>query len=84
MGACDGDDHGLRLRAAAVGIVYDKFQHAQKFYVSHADDILSLAMDAAGKFVATGEQGARPRVHVWSAMDCQSICVLPLVHTCVV
>ena len=75
--SCKGE---IVYHAAGVGIVYDKFQHAQKYYINHDDDILCLAADPTGRFVATGEEGPRPRVHVWSAMDGQAIIVLPHFH----
>lgn len=40
---------------AAVGVVLNKSQRSQKFYVGHGDDILSLAVHPAKDIVATGE-----------------------------
>ncbi len=49
-------------------------------YSGHDDDIVSLAVDPTGNFVATGQLGARPRVHIWDSESGARLCVLPLVH----
>jgi WD40 repeat protein len=46
----------------------------------HDDDIVSLAVDPSGNFVATGQLGAKPRVHIWDSESGSRLCVLPLVH----
>ena len=42
---------------AAVGIVYNRDRHSQKFYLGHTDDILCLAIHPAKDIVATGQVG---------------------------
>ena len=42
---------------AAVGIVYNRDRHSQKFYLGHTDDILCLANHPAKDIVATGQVG---------------------------
>jgi WD40 repeat protein len=54
--------------AASVGIIYDKSNNTQSYYVGHDDDITCLAIDETGKYVATGQRGRVPRVHLWSAL----------------
>jgi WD40 repeat protein len=46
----------------------------------HDDDIVSLAIDPTCNFVATGQLGAKPRVHVWDSESGCRIVQLPLVH----
>ena len=40
---------------AAVGIVYHREKHAQRFYTEHTDDILSLAIHPVKDTIATGQ-----------------------------
>lgn len=65
---------------AAVGVIYDKVKHRQKFYQGHTDDIVAMAVDPTGNFVATGQQGRRPRVHVWDSESGASLCVMSTFH----
>ena len=41
--------------AAAVGIVYNKTTHSQKFFLGHTDDIMCLAIHPDRHLVATGQ-----------------------------
>lgn len=46
---------------AAVGIVYNKTTHTQKFFLGHTDDIMCLAIHPDRNLVATGQvRLARP------------------------
>jgi len=74
------DDGDIMYSSAGVGISYDKANHTQKHYVGHDDDIISLAVSPNGAFVATGQMGKRPHVHVWDAATCAEVCVLPRFH----
>jgi len=67
--------------SAAIGIIYNSVTHSQKFYIGHDDDIISLAVSPDRQFVATGQLGKKPSVHVWDAATGQGICVLPSFHT---
>ena len=40
---------------AAVGIIYNRDRHSQRFYLGHTDDILCLAIHPAKDIVATGQ-----------------------------
>lgn len=40
---------------AAVGIVYNRQQNTQRFYLGHDDDILCLAIHPLKDYVATGQ-----------------------------
>ena len=59
--------------AASVGIIYSKKLHSQNFYTGHSDDIVCMAMHPEGKYVATGQVGKMPMVHVWNAMTGQLV-----------
>ena len=67
--------------SAAVGIVYSKKMHRQQFYVGHTSDIVCLAIDPSGRFVATGDAASVPRVHIWNAMTGQLVKTLRPFHT---
>jgi microtubule-associated protein-like 6 len=66
--------------SAGVGIIYNSVEHSQKFYVGHDDDIISLAVSPDHQYVATGQLGKKPQVHVWDATTGQAICKLPQFH----
>ena len=42
---------------AAVGVVYNRQQNTQRFYLGHDDDILCLAVHPVRDLVATGQVG---------------------------
>lgn len=67
--------------AGAVGVVHDLGSNSQTFFAHHRHDIISLAMSHDGRYVATGEAAAAPRVRVWDAAAGVEIAELPLVHT---
>ncbi|GMH44987.1 hypothetical protein BSKO_12944 [Bryopsis sp. KO-2023] len=50
---------------AAVGIVYSKDSHQQKFFLGHDDDILCANITTDRKRMATGQCGKDPCVIVW-------------------
>ena len=45
------------FHVAAVGVVYNRDRHTQRFYSAHTDDILCLAIHPANDFIATGQVG---------------------------
>lgn len=46
---------------AAVCIVYNRLQHAQRFYLGHDDDVLSLTVHPLKDLVASAQVGPRRR-----------------------
>lgn len=40
---------------AAVGVVYNRQLHSQRFYLGHDDDILSLSIHPLKDYAATGQ-----------------------------
>ena len=40
---------------AAVGVIYNKQTHSQRFYLGHDDDILCLALHPLKDIIATGQ-----------------------------
>lgn len=68
--------------AAALGIVYNPkvTNQRQRFFDSHTDDVLSLAMHPQGKVVATGEIGRTPKIIVWDSETSGSLAVLKGFH----
>lgn len=53
---------------AAVAVVYNRLQHSQRFYLSHDDDILSLAVHPLKDYAASAQVGnhilKNPHIHV--------------------
>ncbi|XP_037073170.1 echinoderm microtubule-associated protein-like 5 [Pollicipes pollicipes] len=66
----------LVYHLAALGIVYDPTTNGMRFYNHHTDDILCLAMQPGTDVVATGQMGAQPTIHVWSADSLETLSVL--------
>ncbi|XP_061915415.1 echinoderm microtubule-associated protein-like 6 isoform X1 [Entelurus aequoreus] len=62
---------------AAVGVVYNRHLHKQRFYLGHDDDILSLALHPLKDYAATGQVGRNPTIHVW---DVQTLTCLSLLR----
>ncbi|KAI1896973.1 hypothetical protein AGOR_G00100430 [Albula goreensis] len=60
---------------AAVAVVYNRQQHTQRFYLGHDDDILSLAVHPLKDYVATGQVGRDPAIHIWDVqtLNCLSL-----------
>ncbi|XP_047191015.1 echinoderm microtubule-associated protein-like 6 isoform X1 [Scophthalmus maximus] len=60
---------------AAVGVVYNRQLHSQRFYLGHNDDILSLSIHPLKDYAATGQVGRDPAIHVWDiqTMKCLSL-----------
>jgi hypothetical protein len=46
---------------AAVAVVYNRQQHAQRLYLGHDDDILSLTIHPVKDYVATGQVCVSPQ-----------------------
>ncbi|XP_030627441.1 echinoderm microtubule-associated protein-like 6 isoform X2 [Chanos chanos] len=61
---------------AAVGVVYNRQQHTQRFYLGHDDDILCLTVHPIKDFVATGQVGRDPAVHVWDIQTLKCLSLL--------
>jgi WD40 repeat protein len=59
--------------AAAVGIVYNKATHTQRFFMGHDDDIQCLAVHPNRLWVATGQMGKDPAVLVWDSGSMQQL-----------
>eukprot|EP00899_Mesostigma_viride_P025393 jgi/Mesvir1/6038/Mv00777-RA.4 len=57
----------LAYYVAAVGIVYNREAHAQRFFTGHNDDIKCMAMHPNSQLVATGQVGKLPYLCVWDA-----------------
>ena len=66
--------------SAALGVIYKKESHGQRFFSKHRGDVVSLAMDRSGHFVATGEIGKRPSIHIWNAVTASLICSFENFH----
>ncbi|XP_063080185.1 echinoderm microtubule-associated protein-like 5 [Engraulis encrasicolus] len=65
---------------AAVGVVYNRTNQSQRFYLGHDDDILSLAIHPLKDHIATGQVGRDACVHVWDAELLKPLAVLRGIH----
>eukprot|EP00795_Rhopilema_esculentum_P003114 gene3114-1413_t len=65
---------------AAVGVVYNKQTHSQRFYLGHDDDILCLAIHPMKDIIATGQVGRDATVHIWDAEKCEVLSILKGQH----
>ncbi|XP_068597059.1 echinoderm microtubule-associated protein-like 6 [Brachionichthys hirsutus] len=65
---------------AAVGVVYSREQHSQRFYLGHDDDILSLSIHPLKDYAATGQVGRDPAVHVWDIQTLECLSLLKGFH----
>eukprot|EP00741_Cyanophora_paradoxa_P015979 tig00000042_g15425.t1 len=68
----DGATDQIVYHAAALGIVYDKGGHSQRFFQGHDDDVLALAVHPDGYTVATGQVGKKAPICVWDARNPQA------------
>uniref|UniRef100_A0A3P8RL66 EMAP like 5 n=1 Tax=Amphiprion percula TaxID=161767 RepID=A0A3P8RL66_AMPPE len=65
---------------AAVGVVYNRQQNTQRFYMGHDDDILCLAIHPLKDFVATGQVGRDSSIHIWDTETLKPMSVLKGFH----
>lgn len=66
-------DGCIAYHAAAVGVVYDKEDHQQRFFNKHIDDITAMAFCSDERKVATGEVGPKPSIYIWDGCTMQEI-----------
>ncbi|XP_048456030.1 echinoderm microtubule-associated protein-like 5 [Rhincodon typus] len=52
---------------AAVGIVYNRQQNVQRFYLGHDDDIVCLAIHPLKDYISTGQVSRDSAIHIWDA-----------------
>ena len=74
----DGD---IVYHVAALGVVYTSSTHKQRFYSAHTDDILCLSLHPSHDYVATGQIGRDPAVHVWDAGTMETLSILKGEHS---
>uniref|UniRef100_A0A8P0TKY6 EMAP like 5 n=1 Tax=Canis lupus familiaris TaxID=9615 RepID=A0A8P0TKY6_CANLF len=65
---------------AAVGVIYNRQQNTQRFYLGHDDDILCLAIHPLKDYVATGQVGRDPSIHIWDTETIKPLSVLKGCH----
>uniref|UniRef100_A0AAY4A246 Echinoderm microtubule-associated protein-like 5 n=1 Tax=Denticeps clupeoides TaxID=299321 RepID=A0AAY4A246_9TELE len=65
---------------AALGIVYNRQQNTQRFYLGHDDDILCLAIHPLKDYVATGQVGRESSIHIWETELLKPMSVLKGFH----
>jgi WD40 repeat protein len=63
------DEGKLCYHAAGVGCAMNTATRKQNFFNAHDDDVTCLVMHPSRRYVATGQVGASPAIHVWRASD---------------
>ena len=67
---------------AAVGVVYNRQLHSQRFYLAHDDDIISLTVHPLKDYAATGQVHTHTHTHTHAHMHrCTHAHTLTLAHT---
>nr|XP_039266613.1 echinoderm microtubule-associated protein-like 6 [Styela clava] len=71
----------ILYHVAALGIVMSREDRKQRFYSGHDDDIICLTVHPAKDYVATGQVGKNPSIHIWDAETTKPISILKGFHT---
>ena len=59
-------------RVAVIGNIENN-SRKQKFYEGHRAQISCMAIHPSKMIVATGESALNPKIHIWSAINCNLI-----------
>jgi len=70
------DTGEMVYHVAALGIVYNKTAGVQRFYNEHSDDILCLSLHPFKNYVATGQIGRDPSIHIWDVETMKTLSIL--------
>ncbi|XP_029927079.1 echinoderm microtubule-associated protein-like 6 isoform X2 [Myripristis murdjan] len=68
------------FHVSAVGVVYNRQLHSQRFYLGHDDDILCLSTHPHKDYAATGQVGRDPAIHVWDVQTLKCLSLLKGFH----
>ena len=87
-GLSDPRSGGLRFNAsgemvyyaANAGVIYNKRNHRQRFYIGHDGDIACMAVDGPARCIATGELARWPRLHIWDSQSAAPLGISPEFH----
>ena len=74
-------DNEVVYPCAAVGVVYDKEHHRQRFFTGHSGDILSLTGDPTGRWIASGQaksSTSQLRLCIWDSVSTTLVKMLPV------
>jgi len=77
---CYNDDGHTVYIVANFGVIFDRDSQVQHVYQGHANGLISLAVDSAGKVAATGELHKNPELHLWDARTAEKICKFQGLH----
>ncbi|XP_069772417.1 echinoderm microtubule-associated protein-like 5 isoform X2 [Narcine bancroftii] len=61
---------------AAVGIVYNRQQNMQRFYLGHDDDIVCLAIHPLKDYISTGQVSRDSAIHIWDVEVLKPLSIL--------
>ncbi|EGD80929.1 hypothetical protein PTSG_01512 [Salpingoeca rosetta] len=75
------DRETIVFHAAGACVVMNITTRQQKFYLQHTDDVLCLAVNPRKpSFIATGQVGESPSVHVWNAQTMETASIISGAH----
>jgi microtubule-associated protein-like 6 len=60
--------------------LYNKKKNQQIYYEGHSNEISCVAVSKDGKLAASAEKSNRPTIHIWDAVTCELISILPMLH----
>ena len=67
---------------ACIIILYNPRIKRQRFYTEHTQEIISAAIsNDDGSYIASGEIGQKPFIHVWNSRTLNNICILGGIHS---
>jgi len=69
-------DGEIIYAVGAVVVSYSPNTHRQRFFLSHTDDVISLAVSPDGHHVATGQLGRNPRVYIYDTTTLTTVSLL--------
>ena len=66
--------------AGKIGVVYDKIEKRQRFYLGHTRDVSCIATHPVLPVVASAEEGESASIHVWNAVTMNTLAVIEGTH----
>ena len=66
---------------ACVVVMFNAKLNKQRFYTQHEQEIISCAVsNQSGDYIATGELGDTPKIHIWNSRTLENLIILSGIH----
>jgi WD40 repeat protein len=76
-----GNNEELIYFTACFVILFNPKTNQQRFYTQHGQEVISCAVsNESGDYIATGELGDPPKIHIWSSRTLENIKILSGIH----